>query len=74
MCGGGGSGGGDGVWDVFLTLTFFPFRVNIDTYNMLLSMGFKKGASREALRQANNNLSSALEVSLYILVYKYCVA
>ncbi|XP_064598397.1 NEDD8 ultimate buster 1-like [Liolophura sinensis] len=36
--------------------------VNVDTFNMLLSMGFKKGASREALRQANNNLSSALEV------------
>ncbi|XP_033730373.1 NEDD8 ultimate buster 1-like, partial [Pecten maximus] len=37
-------------------------KVNVDTYEMLLSMGFRNGASAEALRQANNDLSLALEV------------
>ncbi|OWF42022.1 NEDD8 ultimate buster 1-like [Mizuhopecten yessoensis] len=37
-------------------------KVNVDTYEMLLAMGFRNGASAEALRQSNNDLSLALEV------------
>ncbi|XP_060601636.1 NEDD8 ultimate buster 1-like [Ruditapes philippinarum] len=36
--------------------------VNVDVYEMLLGMGYPKGASAEALRQANNDLNLALEV------------
>lgn len=36
--------------------------VNVENYEMLISMGFSKGASAEALRQANNDVSMALEV------------
>ncbi|XP_053385428.1 NEDD8 ultimate buster 1-like isoform X2 [Mercenaria mercenaria] len=36
--------------------------VNVDVYQMLLGMGYPKGASAEALRQANNDLNLALEV------------
>ena len=31
---------------------------------MLINMGFGRGASAEALRQANNDVSQALEVSV----------
>ncbi|KAL3854064.1 hypothetical protein ACJMK2_013345 [Sinanodonta woodiana] len=37
-------------------------RVNVENYELLVSMGFPKGASAEALRQANNDVSQALEV------------
>ncbi|KAK3088676.1 hypothetical protein FSP39_022249 [Pinctada imbricata] len=36
--------------------------INVDNYEMLIGMGFNKGASAEALRQANNDISAALEV------------
>jgi hypothetical protein len=38
--------------------------VNVDVYEMLLGMGYPKGASAEALRQANNDLNLALEVNV----------
>lgn len=38
--------------------------VNVDVYEILLGMGYPKGASAEALRQANNDLNFALEVKL----------
>ena len=37
--------------------------VCVETYEGLIAMGYGKGAAAEALRQANNNLNLALEVS-----------
>lgn len=37
-------------------------KVNVDNYEMLINMGFGAGAAAEALRQANNDVSQALEV------------
>lgn len=37
-------------------------KVNVNSYEMLINMGFGRGASAEALRQANNDVSQALEV------------
>ena len=44
---------------MFFTLYF---RVNVESYEMLVNMGFGGGAAAEALRQANNDVSRALEV------------
>ena len=38
------------------------FRVNIETYDQLVSMGFPKGASAQALRQSNNDIAMSLKV------------
>ena len=38
------------------------FRVNVNNYEMLLKMGYPRGASAEALRQSNNDVNLALEV------------
>ena len=38
-------------------------RVNIQLYDSLVSMGYTKGAAAESLKQANNDLQIALQVS-----------
>ncbi len=41
----------------------FCFSVSVDVYEQLLSMGFPSGASAEALRQSNNNITTSLQVN-----------
>lgn len=45
-----------------LGLTANGDKVNVNSYEMLTGMGFSGGAAAEALRQANNDVSQALEV------------
>ena len=46
--------------DVIILNNFY--RVNIETYDQLVSMGFPKGASAQALRQSNNDIAMSLKV------------
>ena len=40
----------------------FCFSVNLVLYEQLKSMGYNKGPAAEALKQCNNDISSALQV------------
>lgn len=46
----------------FLLVNIVSLRVNVDTYEALLEMGFTKKIAASALRQANNDVNKALQV------------
>lgn len=51
-------------------------RVDIEAYENLVKMGFPKGGSAEALRQCNNDINVALQVSykaLLAYMYVHCL-
>lgn len=40
----------------------FLFRIDVETYEKLAAMGFRKRMAGEALRQAENDMNAALEI------------
>ncbi len=56
---------------LYSNLDFSNFRVDVTLYDQLLSMGFPKGASAEALRQSNNDITNSLQVHAHVIKMLY---